>query len=327
VINAVTHVPQDTTKVADFAEVNLIYKPGTEIALIQGMLNVMFAENLLPDTPTFDMIGLRKSVADWMPEKAAAETGVSEADIAKAARLLAQSPVAILAGKDVTEHPYFVDVVNALGNLVVATGNEGNLNLPGLECNTQGAMDMGVLPDVGPGYQPLANPGLNTHQMLTAAANGQVQFLWLVGVKLRENYYDADLVRNALTTCPFVVVNELTMTETAELADLVLPAASMAEKDGTYTNCERRVQRIYKAFEISPDIKPDWIIFSEVAAQMGGGAPFFSARDVLREIAACVPIYRGITPKSLGEWGQRWHYAEREIKPSIVPVNYAASAL
>src|SRR5581483_501098 len=105
------------------------------------------------------------------------------------------------------------------------------------------------------------------------AANGRLDVLWIVGAKLVENYHDADLVRRALERCPFVVVNELTLTETAELADLVLPVASVAEKDGTYTNCERRVQRIYKAFDLSPDIKPDWLVFTEVAALLNRTVP------------------------------------------------------
>jgi predicted molibdopterin-dependent oxidoreductase YjgC len=170
-------------------------------------------------------------------------------------------------------------------------------------------MDMGLLPDCGPGYQPLASPGKNTHQMLTAAANGELPVLWIVGADLAADYHDPDLVRRALETCPFVVVSELTMTETAQMADLVLPAASVAEKDGTYTNCERRVQRIYKAFDISPEIKPDWLIFTELGALLGG-TPYFSARDVLRDIAASVPMYANISLKSLGETGIRWEYTK-----------------
>ena len=113
------------------------------------------------------------------------------------------------------------------------------------------------------------------------------------------------------------------------MADLVLPAASVAEKDGTYTNCERRVQRIYKAFDISPDIKPDWLIFTEVATRLAGGAPYFSARDILREIAANVPTYAGITPKSLGEGkaeGIRWNYSAPAPLYTVVPVTYHAPA-
>jgi NADH-quinone oxidoreductase subunit G len=306
VINAVTHIEEDTTRVGDFARVEMVYRPGTEIALLNGLLNVMFAEKLLPEKPATDVSALQKSTADWTPAKTAQETGVSAEAISAAARLLAKGRLAILAGKTVTEHPQYEAIVSVLGDLLTATGNPAsNLNVPGLECNSQGALDMGLRPDSGPGYQPIAAPGLNTQQMLEAAANGKLPLLWIVGAKLVENYHDPAMARRALENCPFVVVNELTMTETAKLAGLVLPVASVAEKDGTYTNCERRVQRIYKAFEISPDIKPDWLVFTEVTSQLERGAFYFSARDVLRDIAAKVPLYAGITPQRLGESGLR----------------------
>lgn len=319
VINAVTQVQESTTRVGDFAEVELVYKPGTELALLNGILNVLFAESLLPDTGV-DTKKLQASVAEWTPEKAASETGLTAEAISKAARLLAKTPMTIIAGKAILAHPEYDTIVNALGNLVVVTGNAGNLNLPGLEANTQGAMDMGILPDVAPGYVPLEQPGLNTTQMLEAAAQGELEVLWLVGAPLVEQYPDTALAQKALENCPFVVVNELNMTETAQYADLVLPAASFAEKDGTFTNCERRVQRIFKAFEISQEIKPDWLIFSEVSARLGSGAPYFTSRDILRAIAVQVPAYANINPKSLGDAGVRWEYASEAPAPDVVAI-------
>jgi NADH-quinone oxidoreductase subunit G len=327
VVNAVTSVQDDTVRVGDFAAAELIYRPGTEVALLNGLINVMFAKQLLPTTQGLELTRLQKSVAEWTPERAAEETGLTAEHITAAARLLTRGPLAILAGKAVTEHPHYTDIVAALGNLLVATGNPDNLNVPGLECNTQGAMDMGVLPDMGPGYTPLKQAGLNTQQMLEAAAGGKLDLLWLVGTDLAAHYHDPALVRRALEACPFVVVNELLLTATADLATLVLPAASVAEKDGTYTNCERRVQRIYKAFDISPEIKPDWLIFSEVATQLAGVSPYFSARDILREIAATVPIYAGMTPKAVGDGGVRWSYPDgSKPKPTVTPVIYTTPA-
>jgi NADH-quinone oxidoreductase subunit G len=327
VVNAVTSVQEDTVRVGDFAAEELVYRPGTEIALLNGLLNVLFAENLLPATPALNLTALKREVAEWTPARTAQETGVTEAQITTAARLLARGPMAILAGKTITEHPYYPEVAAALGNLLAATGNANNLNIPGAECNSQGALDMGVVPDMGPGYTPLAQPGMNTQQMLEAAANGSLDLLWIVGADLVAKYHDPDLVRRALGACSFVVVSELAMTETAELATLVLPAASLAEKDGTYTNCERRVQRIFKAFDIAPQIKPDWLIFTEVANQLTGAAPYFTARDILREIAAKAPIYGGITPKSVSEGGVRWSYPESAAKsPSVATVTYRAPA-
>ncbi len=327
IVYANDHPTSDTTNLSDFAAANLIYKPGTEIALLHGLLNVMLTENLLPENSALDLTELKRTLADWTPERTEIETGIAASEITVAARLLQHSPTAIVVGKTVTEHASYPAIVAALGNLVTLTGNAGSLNIPGTEVNSQGAADMGILPDVGPGYVPTGAAGMNTQEILEAAAQRMLQTLWIVGADVVNEYHDPELARRAVENCPFVVVNALSMTATAQLADLVLPIASVAEKDGTYTSCERRVQRIYRAFDLAPDIKPDWLIFTEVAAQMGGEANYFSARDILRDIGAHVPLYAGITPKSLGEAGIRWSYSAAEPKPAkIVPVTYTAPA-
>lgn len=312
--------------VRDFAKMALCYKPGTEVPLLNGLLHILFAENLLPNAQDKAFTSLAKSVARWTPERTAKETGLPVEKLQQTARLLTNAPLAILAGRTVTEHPHFPDVAAALGNLLLATGNPvTNLNVPPTECNSQGAMDMGVLPDVGPGYTPLQHAGLTTHQMLESAASGQLHMLWIVGADLAVKYHDRELAHNALTTCPFVVVSELTLTETAKQAHLVLPAASFAEKDGTFTNCERRVQRVHKAFEIAPHIKPDWLIFAELADILRHPMPYFSPRDILCAISSEVPLYADITPQTLGEQGLRWQYpANQNIQPRPIPVEYHA---
>ncbi len=325
VLYAGDHRTTDTTNVSDFATANMIYRPGTELALLHGLLNVLFTENLLPDNIALDMTALKSNVAQWTPEKTEAETGVLAAEVIAAGRLLQHSPTAIIAGGTITEHPYYPEIVAALGNIAVLTGNAGNLNFPGTNVNSQGASDMGILPDCEPGYMPASLPGLNTHAILQKADQRLLQAMWIVGADIVNEYHDAALARRAIENCPFVVVSDMFMTDTAQLADLVLPTASVAEKDGTYTNCERRVQRIYRAFDLSADIKPDWLIFTEVAAQMGGEANYFSARDILQDIAAKVPMYAGITPKTLGEAGVRWSYpVTSPTAAKLVPVTYIA---
>jgi len=299
VINAVSSVPEDSPKVGDFAQLELVYKPGTEAALLKGILSVLASEKLA------EVNGAAKG---YTLEKAAEETGVSAEDIQAAARLVATDKLAIIAGQEIANHANHLEVMQAIGDLAEATGNAGNINLPGTDANSQGAMDMGVLPNLAPGYVPVENAGLNTEQMLTVASEGNLKVLWIVGAKVLEKFGNRELAQSALEACPFVVVNELTMTETAQAADLVLPAASFAEKDGTFTNCERRVQRIHKAFDISLDIKPDWLIFSEVSARLGAGSPYFSARDVFRAITAQVPAYAEMSLKNLGDEGIRWEY-------------------
>ena len=290
-------------RVTEFASVSLSYRPGTELALLGGLAGVMREENL----------GAGEAVSgQWTPDRAASECGVPVEALRHAARLLATGDMAILAGRTVTDHPEADSVISALGDLAEWTGNAGNVNVPVTVNNQQGAMDMGILPDMLPGYKPAENPGMNTRQMLEAAANGELKALWLVGTELLGDFYDKDLARRGLERCGFVVVNELFMTDTARLADVVLPVQSVAERDGTYTNAERRVQRFLRAFELDPMIRADWIVFTQVAAQMGGGPPYSSARDILRDINRNVELYRDCTLENIGDEGYRWQYpAER----------------
>ncbi len=325
VINAGTSTYEGTTSVSDFASVNLIHRPGTEVALLNGLLNVLLTEDLIASPGSVDVGALRSGLAEWTPDRTARETGVSSQDVTAAARLLAGGPMAIIAGSAIASHPFHDDIVHLLANLAIVTGHAANLNMPETACNSQGAADMGLLPNSGPGYKPAPTSGLNTIQMLEAAAEGSLKALWLHEANLAESSLDQALVRRALEACPFVVASALTLSDTAQYAHLVLPVASFAEKDGTFTSCERRIQRIYKAFDLDPGIREGWLIFSEVATILGGVAPYFSARDILREIAASVPQYAGITPKRLGETGVRWdHPADTALQYRVAPVSYSA---
>ncbi len=319
VIHANTFDTVDTTKVSDFAASNLLYKPGTEKALLYGLLNLLLVDNTNTVEMTPQKTALARAAADYPLDKAAEVTGLAEADILKAAKLLAVSPTAFLVGKTVTESPDFLAIMEALGDLAEAAGNEKNLNVPGFDVNSQGALELGILPDFAPGFAPLASPGLNTQAMLRSAANGELPVLWVLGAKLIENYPDRELAQTALSNA-FVVVSELEMTETAQYADLILPAASFAEKEGTFTNCESRVQRVYKAFDIEGDVKPDWLIFTELASQMGANFPFFSARDITLAIAKTVSTFAGTTPKALGDAGLRLQHSTLETGASKTPL-------
>lgn len=317
---------EQSNHVGQFASVSLRYRPGTEVALLNGLLKVMFTENLLP-TDTTASAELKTAFGDWTPEKTAQECGVTADALVRAARLLAVNPAAILAGSLVSAHSYAEDIVTALGNLAIVTGNTGNLNVPVTSNNQQGAMDLGILPDSLPGYVPVERPGLNTQQMLEAAATGRLKMLWILGANPAVEFHDSELARRGLENSPFTVVHALEMNETAQMADVVLPVQSVAERDGTFTNVERRVQRFFKCFEISPDIHADWLIFSQIAAQMGIGLPYFSARDIQREITAQVKIYQNCTPKAMGDLGVRWEYASAERPaPAVEPVTYKAPA-
>jgi NADH-quinone oxidoreductase subunit G len=298
--------------VSEFASASLRYQPGSEIALIGGMLNVLVSEKLLVDENGAPLPGadaLKSSdLSAWTTAKAAGETGLTEEAIERAARLLAGGRLSILAGNYVTAHPHAEDVLKALGDLAEATGNAGRLNVPVTENNQQGAMDMGILPDSLPGYAPAGTPGLNTEQMLRAAASGELKMLWVVGGDVVNEFHDRDIAVRGLENSPFTVVHALTLNDTAKMADVVLPVQSVAEREGTFTNVERRVLRFYMAFEISPDILPDWFVFAQSAGLMGQPLPYTSSRDILRDIAASVPIYKDCGPRQLGDLGVRWEY-------------------
>lgn len=326
VVSAISKKDSSSPNVGDFATVEMIYRPGTEIALLNGILNILFNENLLPSNPGVDLKGLQQSVSDWTPAKVEQETGVPAAHISEAAHILAAGTMALIAGKEIREHPHYETVVAALGNLMLATGNPENLNIPERVVNAQGAKDMGILPDLEPGYAPVAQLGKNAHEILESAAKGELQALWIAGEQILNTYHDKSLVRQALDQCPFVIVSELTMTETALLADLVLPAASFAEKDGTFTSCERRIQKIEKVFEISRDIKADWLIFSELAAMIDGSPIPFSAADIFTEIAAAITEYAGISYKSLGDGGVRWRSDSSSTNTKIFTAIYTPPA-
>ncbi len=321
---------ESPNRLGEFASLSLRYRPGTEVALLHSLTHVMFMEDLLPrerlaTIPNLEAAKSGMGVERWRPEQGEQETGVPADSIRRAARLLASGEAAFIAGKTVTDHPRGADVIAALGNLAVITGSAGNVNIPVTENNQQGAMDMGILPDSLPGYVPAPERGMNTQEMLEAAARGELNALWIVGADLVNDFYDPDLAQRAIEACPFVVVNALSMTDTAKLADLVLPVQSVAERDGTYTNVERRVQRFYRAFEISASIRPEWLIFAEVGAKMGGSPPYFAVRDVMRDIAAAVPMYKDISLRTLGDQGIRWEYPGTPPAPTMEPVPYRAA--
>ncbi|MFW6182826.1 MAG: molybdopterin oxidoreductase family protein, partial [Chloroflexota bacterium] len=167
--------------------------------------------------------------------------------------------------------------------------------------NTQGAWDMGVRPDAGPGYQPLPETGLDAGAIYDGAASGDVRALYVMGVDPV-----GDGLMRGRGELDFVVVQELFLTETARLADVVLPAQSWAERDGTFTSGERRVQRFYPAIPAVGDSRPDWQIVAQVAERLGLGKPPYAAGLIFRDIAQTVPQYEGLTYRVLAEAVEQW---------------------
>jgi len=225
----------------------------------------------------------------------------------------------------ITQHATGTDNVLALADLAMLTGNIGRagtgVNPLRGQNNVQGACDVGALPDLLPGYQKVADgearakfeavwgvpipdrPGLTLVEMIEAAAEGRLKALYVMGENPVLSDPDANHVEEALKKLDFLVVQEVFLSETAQLADVVLPATVFAEKDGTFTNTERRVQRVRRAVEPPGEARLDWQVCSEVAVRMGYEMRYPNVDAIADEMASLIPQYRGITCERLEELG------------------------
>lgn len=315
------------------ADIYLQHKPGSDVALINAMLNVILKEGLADREFIADrtegFAELEKTVSEFTPEIAAGITGVPAADIEAAARLYATADAAsIVYSMGITQHTTGTDNVLSLANLAMVTGNVGRpctgVNPLRGQNNVQGACDLGALPNVYPGYQKvddemvqmkfqeawgakLSNtPGLTVVEIMQAAARDEIRGLYIMGENPMLSDPDINHVREALDTVEFLVVQDIFLNETGELADVVLPATSFAEKDGTFTNTERRVQRVRRAVEPPGEARDDWRIICDIADRMGHPMEYVDAAAVQDEIVALSPIYGGITYDRLTGDGLQW---------------------
>ncbi len=324
---------------ARHADVWLRHKPGTDVALLMGMAKVILDENLT-DTSFIknrcENYAVFESSLEFFDTKTVEQiTGVNEKDIREAARMYATSkPASIMYCLGITEHSHGTDNVKAIANLALLTGNYG---VPGSgvnplrgQNNVQGACDMGALPDVYPGYQKVNSPearkkfenywgvklpsvpGLTIMEMFQAIDEGHIKALYIVGDNPVLSNPDLTGVKKSLERLELLVVQDLFLTETAEYADVVLPAMSFAERDGTFTNTERRVQKVRKAVRLNgSNAVPDWLITCQIARKMGAsGFQFNSAEEIMTEIAELAPVYGGITYQRLEKGGLQWPCAD-----------------
>jgi formate dehydrogenase major subunit len=256
--------------------------------------------------------------------------GVPRAKIVQAARIYAtHKPASIFYSMGITQHTHGTDNVLATSNLALLTGNVGKpsagVNPLRGQNNVQGACDMGALPNVYPGYQKVdipeiqakfeqawrcklsSSPGLALTELFDAVSDGKVKALLLVGENPVLSDADASHVEAALGRLEFFVSQDIFLTESNRLASVVLPAAAFAEKDGTFTNTERRIQRVRKAIEPIGESKPDWWIICRLAKRLGAsGFDFSSAAEIMEEIASLAPNYRGVTYDRLENGGLQW---------------------
>jgi predicted molibdopterin-dependent oxidoreductase YjgC len=235
----------------------------------------------------------------------------------------------------ITQHSHGTDNVKAVSNLALLTGNIGKpssgVNPLRGQNNVQGACDMGALPNVFPGYQRVEDtdirkrfekawgcrlnpsPGLTLTELAEAIDQGKVKALYVIGENPVVTEADASSIEKAISQLELLVVQDLFLTETAQLADVVLPAASFAEKDGTFTNTERRVQRVRKAIEPLGNSRHDWVIIRDIAQNMGAkGFDFVRPEQIMEEIRRLTPIYGGITYERIDELGLQWPCPDTE---------------
>ncbi|EEG77364.1 formate dehydrogenase, alpha subunit [Dethiobacter alkaliphilus AHT 1] len=320
-------------RLADVADIYMPLRPGTDVALINGMLHVILKEELVDSefiaNRTEGFEEMKAVVEKYTPEYASEITGVPADDIVAAARIYAEADSAsVLYTMGITQHTSGTDNVLSLANLVMSTGNFGKphagLNPLRGQNNVQGACDMGALPTVITGYQPVADenvrakfekawgvslpdkPGMTMTEMFHAAADDRIRAMYIMGENPLLSDPDGSHICDCLEKMDFLVVQDIFLTETAELADVVLPAATFAEKDGTFVNTERRVQRVRRALKPRGESKPDWEIMQMLAKKCGFDWNYESAEQIFAEIAQLTPSYAGISFERLENGGVQW---------------------
>ena len=324
-------------EIVPYAKYHLQLRPGTNVALLNmfarcildaGLIKKDFIEKRCENWAEFEA-GLRKLDLDEL-EKI---TGVDKELVRAAAIEYASSEAAMsFHGLGVTEHEQGAKTVMLISNLAMMTGNIGR---PGVgvnplrgQNNVQGAADMGCQPHQGAGYfemndldvqkryaefygtQTPSEPGWKIPQMFDNAIAGKLKALWLMGEDVVQTDPDAHHVRHAMDSLDFLVVQEIFMTETAKYADVILPASSFLEKSGTFTNAERRVQRVNATVKPLAGTKPDGQILCEIIQRFGYPQADYTPDGVLAEVASIVPFFKGATWENLGEQGKQWPIAE-----------------
>lgn len=316
---------------ARLADLWLPLKNGSNMALVNAFAHVLIEERLWNksyiDSYTEGLDAWRTGVERYSPEAVEEITGLQPALVRQAMRIYASAKNAtILWGMGVTQWGQGVDVVKGLASLALATGNFGR---PGVgvgpvrgQNNVQGACDMGALPDMFPGYQPVSDkvardkfaaawgvpslsgePGHTITEVPHLALEGKLHAYWIMGEDPLQTEPDLALMRKAMEKTELIIVQDIFMTKTAELADVLLPATSWGEHEGVYTSADRGFQRFYKAVEPQGDVLPDWEIISRVAQAMGYPMHYASNEAIWNELRSLCPLYAGASWEKMAELG------------------------
>jgi len=326
-----------TTDIAKLADYHIRLRPGTNVAVLNMMLYYIVTSKLykedfiLSRTEGFENFvnGIKKLDINQLAKVA----GVDKQQVKEAAIAYATAKNSMeFHGLGVTEHEQGSKTVMLIADLAMITGNIGRkgvgVNPLRGQNNVQGAADMGCQPHQGAGYFPVADKkiqdfytekygvvhptkaGLKIPEIFDGAINKEVKALWIIGEDVVQTDPNSAHVAQAMNALDLLVVQEIFMSETAKHADVVLPGTTFLEKDGTFTNTERRVQRVNKAAEPLPGTKPDGVIVTDMMKKLGYDQPTYDADQVLAEIADIVPFFKGITRERLGKLGLQWPVKE-----------------
>jgi len=326
----------DFINMSEFATIRLIHKPGTEAALVNGLMYIIlkneWEDHAFIEKYTQGFDEFKQSIEGFTPGHVADITGVDENVLHKSAEILAKErPMAVVWSVDLTHHSTGRVNVSSLINLQLLLGNLGVAGggLIPLRCqnNSQGACDMGGHPAFYPGYQSVELPatrkkfeaawgkgiptkaGMNAMEMMTAAAEGRLRALYILGEDLVGGALDGNQLRRSLGNCDFVVLEAVFESETSRHADVLLPGVTFAEKTGTFTNTERRIQMVHHAVAPQGESRADWKIIKELAHRIKSNGTdgqythadwdYGDTSQIMNEIAMLTPIYAGITHERL----------------------------
>ncbi len=319
--------------IADFATWYCQLRPGSDVAFYNALMHVLIRDNLINEAfvreRTENFQALRDVVAHYPPERAAPLCGIPAETITEIARTIGHAKaMMIFWGMGISQHTHGTDNARCLIALCLLTGNVGRLGT-GLhplrgQNNVQGASDAGLIPMVYPDYQRVDNeavrkkfeaawgvpldpkPGLTVVEIMAAALEGRVKGMFMMGENPFLSDPNVNKVRKALAHLDFLAVQDIFLTETAEFADVILPAASFFEKIGTYTNTDRRVQIGWQALAAPGAARPDWQVLCDLAGRLGYRMDYASPEHVFAEFAALTSSYEGLTYERLGSTGKLW---------------------
>ncbi|MFZ5821666.1 MAG: molybdopterin-dependent oxidoreductase [Chloroflexota bacterium] len=328
----------DFINIAEYAALALYHRPNTEAALVNGLMHIIlekgWQEQASVEKYPRGFAEVKAAVAGYSPQKVSGMTGVSVEALYQAAEILSQArPMAVVWSSGLADHALARQNVHALVNLQLLLGNlerpGGGVNPLRTQNNIQGACDLGCVPDMLPGYRPVEDadarqafeqawgaslpawPGLDAKGILAAAREGSVKALYIMGEEILNTSEEGARARQGLEACEFVVLQEIMPSEASRYADVILPGVSFAEKGGTFTSAERRIQLVEQAIQPLGEARADWQVIADLARLIAQGrgrkpakAPFSAWKyagpeKVMQEIAALTPLYSGVAYHTL----------------------------